>query len=148
SEEEFQKIKSILSRLPNYKKKDIFALVWAEHCSYKTSKLLLRRFPTNGKLVLVRPGEGEGCVDIGDIQAVAFSMESHTSTSSINPFEGAATGVGGILRDVFSMGARAIAAMNSLRFGPLGNERTNYLFEEVIRGIAHYGNNVGVPTVG
>src|SRR5699024_12497385 len=98
--------------------------------------------------VLVGPGEGAGVVDIGDNQAVVFKMESHNSPSRINPFEGAATGVGGILRDVYSMGARPIAAMNSLRFGPLGNERTNYLFEGVIRGIAHYGNNVGVPKVG
>src|SRR5699024_1241536 len=126
----------------------IFSVMWSEHCSYKTSKPLLGRFPTKGKQVLVGPGEGAGVVDIGDNQAVVFKMESHNSPSRINPFEGAATGVGGILRDVFSMGARPIAAMNSLRFGPLGNERTNYLFEEVIRGIAHYGNNVGVPTVG
>ena len=148
SEEEFQKIKSILGRLPNYTETGIFSVMWSEHCSYKTSKPLLGRFPTKGEQVLVGPGEGAGVVDIGDDQAVVFKMESHNSPSSINPFEGAATGVGGILRDVFSMGARPIAAMNSLRFGPLGNERTNYLFEEVVRGIAHYGNNVGVPTVG
>lgn len=148
SEEEFQKIKSILGRLPNYTETGIFSVMWSEHCSYKTSKPLLGRFPTKGKQVLVGPGEGAGVVDIGDDQAVVFKMESHNSPSRINPFEGAATGVGGILRDVFSMGAKPIAAMNSLRFGPLGNERTNYLFEEVVRGIAHYGNNVGVPTVG
>src|SRR5699024_12515919 len=112
------------------------------------SKPLLSKFPTKAPQVLVGPGEGAGVVDIGDNQAVVFKMESHNSPSKITPFEGAATGVGGILRDVFSMVARRIAAMNSLRFGPLVNERTNYLFEEVIRGIAHYGNNVGVPTVG
>src|SRR5699024_8422873 len=98
--------------------------------------------------VLVGPGEGAGVVDIGDDQAVVFKMESHNSPSKINPFEGAATGVGGILRDVFSMGARPIAALNSLRFGPLSNERTKYLLKEVVKGIAHYGNSVGVPTVG
>lgn len=148
SEEEFLQAKTTLGRLPNYTETGIFSVMWSEHCSYKTSKPLLSRFPTKGKQVLVGPGEGAGVVDIGDDQAVVFKMESHNSPSRINPFEGAATGVGGILRDVFSMGARPIAAMNSLRFGPLGNERTNYLFKEVVRGIAHYGNNVGVPTVG
>src|SRR5690625_4995130 len=114
SEEEFQKIKSILGRLPNYTETGIFSVMWSEHCSYKTSKPLLGRFPTKGEQVLVGPGEGAGVVDIGDDQAVVFKMESHNSPSRINPFEGAATGVGGILRDVFSMGARPIAAMNSL----------------------------------
>src|SRR5690625_4352862 len=147
-EEEFQKIKSILGRLPNYTETGIFSVMWSEHCSYKTSKPLLGKFPTKGKQVLVGPGEGAGVVDIGDNQAVVFKMESHNSPSIVDPYEGAATGVGGILRDVFSMGARPIAAMNSLRFGPLGDERTNYLFKEVLRGIAGYGNNVGVPTVG
>ncbi|HLR59822.1 MAG TPA: phosphoribosylformylglycinamidine synthase subunit PurL [Pseudogracilibacillus sp.] len=148
SEDEFIQAKTTLGRLPNYTETGIFSVMWSEHCSYKTSKPLLSRFPTKGKQVLVGPGEGAGVVDIGDDQAVVFKMESHNSPSRINPFEGAATGIGGILRDVFSMGARPIAAMNSLRFGPLGNERTNYLFKEVVRGIAHYGNNVGVPTVG
>src|SRR5699024_12864337 len=120
------------------------SVMWSEHCSYKTSKPLLGRFPTKGKQVLVGPGEGAGVVDIGDNQAVVFKMASHNSPSRINPFEGAATGVGGILRDVFSMGARAIAAMNALRFGPLDNDRTKWLFEEVVKGIAQYGNNVGV----
>ncbi|HLQ84402.1 MAG TPA: phosphoribosylformylglycinamidine synthase subunit PurL [Pseudogracilibacillus sp.] len=148
TEDEFKRAKSILGRLPNYTETGIFSVMWSEHCSYKTSKPLLSKFPTKGPQVLVGPGEGAGVVDIGDDQAVVFKMESHNSPSRINPFEGAATGIGGILRDVFSMGARPIAAMNSLRFGPLGNERTNYLFKEVVRGIAHYGNNVGVPTVG
>jgi len=122
--------------------------MWSEHCSYKTSKPLLGKFPTKGPQVIMGPGEGAGVVDIGDNQAVVFKIESHNSPSTIDPYEGAATGVGGILRDVFSMGARPIAAMNSLRFGNLNNERTNYLFKEVVRGIADYGNNVGVPTVG
>ncbi len=148
SEEEYARAKEIMGRLPNYTETGIFSVMWSEHCSYKTSKPLLSKFPTKGPQVLVGPGEGAGVVDIGDEQAVVFKMESHNSPSRINPFEGAATGVGGILRDVFSMGARPIAALNSLRFGPLGTERTNYLFKEVVRGIAHYGNNVGVPTVG
>ena len=148
STEEYNKIKELLDRYPNYTETGIFSVMWSEHCSYKTSKPLLSRFPTKSPRVLVGPGEGAGVVDIGDGQAVVFKMESHNSPSKINPFEGAATGVGGILRDVFSMGARPIAAMNSLRFGPLTSERTKYLFKEVVRGMAHYGNNVGVPTVG
>src|SRR5699024_5705562 len=152
SEEEFQKIKSILGRLPNYTETGIFSVMWSEHCSYKTSKPLLGRFPTKGKQVLVGPGEGAGVVDIGDNQAVVFKMESHNSPSRINPFEGAATGVGGILRDVFSMGARPIAAMNSLRFGPLGNAMVVGLIDhsDVQKGIASgVGNSViyaGAPT--
>src|SRR5690625_5454275 len=148
SEEEYDQIKKILNRLPNYTETGIFSVMWSEHCSYKTSKPLLKKFPTKSPRVLVGPGEGAGVVDIGDDQAVVFKMESHNSPSKINPFEGAATGVGGSLRDVFSMGARPIAAMNSLRFGPLTNERTKYLFEEVVRGICHYSNNVGVSTAG
>ena len=148
TKEEYNRIKELLNRYPNYTETGIFSVMWSEHCSYKTSKPLLKKFPTKSPRVLVGPGEGAGVVDIGDDQAVVFKMESHNSPSKINPFEGAATGVGGILRDVFSMGARPIAAMNSLRFGPLTNERTKYLFKEVVRGISHYGNNVGVPTVG
>lgn len=148
TDEEYERIKTIMKRRPNYTETGIFSVMWSEHCSYKTSKPLLKKFPTKAPQVLVGPGEGAGVVDIGDGEAVVFKMESHNSPSKINPFEGAATGVGGILRDVFSMGARPIAAMNSLRFGPLTNERTRYLFKEVVRGIAHYGNNVGVPTVG
>lgn len=146
--EEYERIKTILKRRPNYTETGIFSVMWSEHCSYKSSKPLLKKFPTQAPQVLVGPGEGAGVVDIGDNVAVVFKMESHNSPSKINPFEGAATGVGGILRDVFSMGARPLASLNSLRFGPLENERTKYLFKEVVRGIAHYGNNVGVPTVG
>src|SRR5690625_232994 len=148
SDDEYKRIKTIMNRYPNYAETGIFSVMWSEHCSYKTSKPLLSRFPTKGKHVLMGPGEGAGVVDIGDDQAVVFKIESHNSPSTIDPYEGAATGVGGILRDVFSMGARPIAAMNSLRFGQLGDERTNYLFKEIVRGIAGYGNNVGVPTVG
>src|SRR5699024_6133308 len=111
----------------------IFSVMWSEHCRYKTSKPLLGRFPSKCKIILVEPGEGARVVDIGDDQAVVFIMVSHNSPSRMNPFEGAATGVRGSLCAVFSMGARPIDAMYSLRFGPLGNERTNYLFEEVIR---------------
>src|SRR5699024_4769125 len=146
TDEEYERIKAIIKRRPNFTETGIFSVMWSEHCSYKTSKPLLKKFPTKGQQVLVGPGEGAGVVDIGDNQAVVFKMESHNSPSKINPFEGAATGVGGILRDVFSMGARPIAAMNSLRFGPLTSDRTKHLFKEVVRGIAHYGNNVGVPT--
>src|SRR5699024_4178289 len=136
SEEEFQKIKSIEGRLPKYTDTRIYSVMRSKHCSYKTSKPVLGRFPTRGRQVLVGPCEGAGVVDIGDDQAVVFKMESHNSPSRINPFEGAATGVGGILRDVFSMGAHPIAALNSLRFGHLSDERTQYLFKEVVRGIA------------
>lgn len=148
SDEEYDRAKQIMKRHPNYTETGIFSVMWSEHCSYKTSKPLLGKFPTKGPQVIMGPGEGAGVVDIGDNQAVVFKIESHNSPSTIDPYEGAATGVGGILRDVFSMGARPIAAMNSLRFGNLNNERTNYLFKEVVRGIADYGNNVGVPTVG
>src|SRR5690625_427721 len=148
TDEEYERIKTILERRPNYTETGIFSVMWSEHCSYKTSKPLLKKFPTKAPHVLLGPGEGAGVVDIGDNQAVVFKMESHNSPSKINPFEGAATGVGGILRDVFSMGARPIARINSLRFGSLTNDRTKYLFKEVEKGIAHYGNNVGVPTVG
>lgn len=148
SDQEYEKAKQMMNRLPNYTETGIFSVMWSEHCSYKTSKPLLKKFPTKGEQVLMGPGEGAGVVDIGDNQAVVFKMESHNHPSTIDPFEGAATGIGGILRDIFSMGARPIAALNSLRFGNLGDERTNYLFKEVVRGLAAYGNGVGVPSVG
>lgn len=148
SDEEFEKIKTILGRRPNFTETGIFSVMWSEHCSYKTSKPLLRKFPTEGPNVLQGPGEGAGVIDIGDEQAVVFKVESHNHPSAVEPYQGAATGVGGIIRDVFSMGARPIALMNSLRFGPLTTNRTKYLFSEVVAGIAGYGNCVGVPTVG
>src|SRR5690625_1391062 len=148
SEEEFRHAKKMIGRLPNYTETGIFSVMWSEHCSYKSSKPLLGKFPTKAKQVLMGPGEGAGVIDIGDNQAVVFKMESHNSPSIVDPFEGAATGVGGILRDVFSMGARPIAVMNSLRFGNPGNEWTNHLFTEVVKGMANYSNNVGVPAVG
>ncbi|MFZ2453236.1 phosphoribosylformylglycinamidine synthase subunit PurL [Trichococcus flocculiformis] len=138
----------ILHRLPNYTETGLFAVMWSEHCSYKNSKPVLRKFPTTGPQVLQGPGEGAGIVDIGDGQAVVFKAESHNHPSAVEPYEGAATGVGGIIRDIFSMGARPIAILDSLRFGELDNERTKHIFEEVVAGISGYGNCIGIPTVG
>ncbi|MBS4746159.1 phosphoribosylformylglycinamidine synthase subunit PurL [Bacillus altitudinis] len=148
SDEEFALIESIIGRLPNYTETGIFSVMWSEHCSYKNSKPVLSKFPTKGEHVLQGPGEGAGIVDIGDNQAVVFKIESHNHPSAIEPYQGAATGVGGIIRDVFSMGARPIAVLNSLRFGELTSPRVKYLFEEVVAGIAGYGNCIGIPTVG
>ena len=148
SDEEYKLAKKLLGRQPNYTETGIFSAMWSEHCSYKSSKPLLRKFPTKGSHVLQGPGEGAGVVDIGDNQAVVFKIESHNSPSAVEPFEGSATGVGGIMRDVFSMGAKPIASMNSLRFGNLDNDHTKMLFTEVVRGIASYGNVIDVPTVG
>ncbi|WP_155593569.1 phosphoribosylformylglycinamidine synthase subunit PurL [Lysinibacillus cavernae] len=148
SDEEFALVEGILGRLPNWTETGLFSVMWSEHCSYKNSKPVLRKFPTKGPQVLQGPGEGAGIVDIGDEQAVVFKMESHNHPSAIEPYQGAATGVGGIIRDVFSMGARPIAMLNSLRFGELKSARGKYLFEEVVAGIAGYGNCIGIPTVG
>jgi len=148
SDAEYEKVTDILGRKPNYTETGLFAVMWSEHCSYKTSKPVLKRFPTAGARVLQGPGEGAGIVDIGDNQAVVFKIESHNHPSAIEPYQGAATGVGGIIRDVFSMGARPIAMLNSLRFGNLDSDRVRFLFEEVVAGIAGYGNCIGIPTVG
>ncbi|WP_261134328.1 phosphoribosylformylglycinamidine synthase subunit PurL [Bacillus sp. Marseille-Q3570] len=148
NDEEFAMVESILGRSPNYTETGLFSVMWSEHCSYKNSKPVLRKFPTDGKRVLQGPGEGAGIVDIGDDQAVVFKIESHNHPSAIEPYQGAATGVGGIIRDVFSMGARPVALLNSLRFGELSSGRVKYLFEEVVAGIAGYGNCIGIPTVG
>lgn len=148
SDSEFQMIEDILGRLPNYTELGLFSVMWSEHCSYKNSKVLLGKFPTKGDKVLQGPGEGAGIIDIGDDQAVVFKIESHNHPSAIEPYEGAATGVGGIIRDVFSMGARPVALLNSLRFGELKNPRVKYIFEGVVAGIAGYGNCIGIPTVG
>lgn len=148
SDEEFAKIEKILRRLPNYTETGLFSVMWSEHCSYKTSKPVLKKFPSIGKRVLMGPGEGAGVVDIGDNQAVVFKMESHNHPSAIEPYQGAATGVGGIIRDVFSMGARPVALLNSLRFGELTSPKVKYLFENVVAGIAGYGNCIGIPNVG
>lgn len=148
SDAEFAMIESLLGRTPNYTETGLFSVMWSEHCSYKNSKPVLKKFPVTGDRVLQGPGEGAGIVDIGDGQAVVFKIESHNHPSAIEPYQGAATGVGGIIRDVFSMGARPIALLNSLRFGELDSERVRYLFKEVVAGIAGYGNCIGIPTVG
>ncbi|MDX5323405.1 MAG: phosphoribosylformylglycinamidine synthase subunit PurL [Exiguobacterium sp.] len=148
SDEEYALVVSLLGRDPNYTEIGLFSVMWSEHCSYKNSKPVLRKFPTTGKHVLQGPGEGAGIVDIGDGQAVAFKIESHNHPSAIEPYQGAATGVGGIIRDIFSMGARPVALLNSLRFGDLNESRVKHLFGHVVSGIAGYGNCVGIPTVG
>jgi phosphoribosylformylglycinamidine synthase II len=145
---EFDRIRSILGRVPTFTELGIFAVMWSEHCSYKSSKIHLRRLPTEGKAVLQGPGENAGVIDIGEGMAAVFKIESHNHPSFIEPYQGAATGVGGIIRDIFTMGARPIALLNSLRFGPLREPRNRYLMEGVVAGISGYGNAVGVPTVG
>ena len=137
-----------MGREPNYLELSLFSVMWSEHCGYKNSRPLLRRFPNEGPRVLQGPGENAGVVEVGDGWALAFKMESHNHPSAVEPYEGAATGVGGIIRDILAMGARPVALLDSLRFGPLGEERNRYLFREVVRGIGGYGNAVGVPTVG
>ena len=138
----------LLHRLPNYTETGLFSVMWSEHCSYKKSKPVLRLFPNENERVLQGPGEGAGIVDIGDGQAVVFKAESHNHPSAVEPYQGAATGVGGILRDIFSMGARPIASLDSLHFGEINNPRTKYLINEVVAGIGGYGNCMGIPTVG
>ncbi len=147
--EEYNNIKRILGRHPNINELGLYSVLWSEHCSYKHSKPLLRLFPTTGRYVLQGPGENAGIVDIGGGLALSFKIESHNHPSAVEPFQGAATGVGGIIRDVFTMGARPVAGLNSLRFGRIdtGNSWNKYLFDGVIAGIAHYGNCFGLPTV-
>src|SRR5213075_959611 len=177
--EEFERIKKILGREPNFTELGIFSVMWSEHCSYKNSRRELKKFPTTGPNILVKAGEeNAGVVDIGDGWAIAFKMESHNHPSAIEPFQGAATGVGGIIRDIFTMGARPEFCLNSLRFGPIDEcsggrvgrdagespSRTGLpattkdrqkqilanrrLFTGVVSGIAHYGNCIGIPTIG
>jgi phosphoribosylformylglycinamidine synthase subunit PurL len=146
--EEYQKVRSILGRTPSYTELGIFSVMWSEHCSYKSSRFHLRRFPTAGEQVLQGPGENAGAIDIGGGLAAIFKMESHNHPSYVEPYQGAATGVGGILRDIFTMGARPTASLNSLRFGAPDHPRTRYLVGGVVAGIAGYGNCIGVPTVG
>jgi phosphoribosylformylglycinamidine synthase len=146
--EEFAEVNKILGRAPNYTEMGIFSAMWNEHCSYKSSKKWLRTLPTEGPQVICGPGENAGIVDIGDGQALVFKMESHNHPSYIEPYQGAATGVGGILRDVFTMGARPIAAMNSLSFGRPDHPKTRQLVHGVVAGVGGYGNCFGVPTVG
>src|SRR5437867_5446245 len=147
--EEFERRKKILGREPNFTELGIFSVMWSEHCSYKNSRRELKKFPTTGPNILVKAGEeNAGIVDIGDGWAVAFKIESHNHPSAVEPFQGAATGVGGIIRDIFTMGARPILSLNSLRFGPLDDAQNRRLFAGVVAGIAHYGNCIGIPTVG
>src|SRR3954463_8224495 len=148
TDDELAAIVELLGREPSELELAMYAVMWSEHCSYKSSKRHLGRFPTDAPWVLVGPGEGAGVIDVGDGLAVAIRIESHNHPSAVEPYQGAATGVGGIIRDIFSMGARPIALMDPLRFGPLDDARTRYLFEGVVSGISGYGNAVGVPTVG
>ena len=145
---DYEEICRRLQRAPNRAELGMFGVMWSEHCCYRNSRPLLSGFPTEGKRILVGPGENAGVVDLGEGQQLAFKIESHNHPSALEPFQGAATGVGGILRDIFTMGARPIALLNALRFGPLEEERNVGLMQGVVSGIAHYGNCVGVPTVG
>src|SRR6202171_2425190 len=158
--EEYARVQKILGRDPNITELGIFSVMWSEHCSYKSSKVHLKRLPTRGKLVVQGPGENAGVVDIGDGLVAAFKIESHNHPSFVEPFQGATTGVGGILRDIFTMGARPIAVLDSLRFGPVTADhsapdvsaetiaKNRRILDGVIRGIANYGNSFGVPTIG
>jgi len=148
SDAEYDRILELLGRAPNFLELSLFSVMWSEHCGYKNSRPLLSRFPNEGPRVLQGPGENAGVVEVGDGWALAFKVESHNHPSAVEPYEGAATGVGGIIRDILAMGARPVALLDSLRFGPLDEERNRYLFREVVRGIGGYGNAVGVPTVG
>jgi phosphoribosylformylglycinamidine synthase len=146
--EEYERIKKFLGREPNVTELGIFSVMWSEHCSYKSSRVHLKTLPTQGPQVLQGPGENAGAIDIGEGLAAVFKIESHNHPSFIEPYQGAATGVGGIIRDIFTMGARPIALLNSLRFGPLDAPGTARLLEGVVAGIAGYGNSIGIPTVG
>src|SRR5213596_2661793 len=146
--EEYGLVCDKLGRTPNEVELAMYSLLWSEHCAYKHSKKLLRTLPTEGRHVLMGPGENAGAVDVGNGLAVAFKVESHNHPSAVEPFQGAATGVGGILRDVFAIGARPIAVLDSLRFGEPSSDRSRYLLDRAVAGIGHYGNSIGVPTVG
>ena len=146
--DEFQLVQDILGRMPTYTELGVFSVMWSEHCSYKSSRIHLKKLPTKGKCVIQGPGEGAGVIDIGDGQAALFKMESHNHPSYIEPYQGAATGVGGIMRDVFTMGGRPIANLNALRFGEPSHPKTKSLVKGVVAGISGYGNSTGVPTVG
>jgi phosphoribosylformylglycinamidine synthase len=148
SEQEYKKLCNLLGRKPNYTELGLFSAMWSEHCSYKNSKPVLKLFPTEGKRVLQGPGENAGIVDIGDGLAIAMKIESHNHPSAIEPYEASATGAGGVIRDIFTMGARPVALLNSLRFGSLHESNVQYLFKEVARGFSSYANRVGLPVVG
>src|SRR5213080_1277823 len=146
--EEYGLVCDKLGRTPNEVELAMFSLLWSEHCAYKHSRKLLRTLPTEGPHVVLGPGENAGAVDVGGGLACAFKVESHNHPSAVEPFQGAATGVGGIVRDIFAIGARPIAVLDSLRFGEPSGARARYLLEGAVSGIAHYGNSIGVPTVG
>src|SRR3954454_2781829 len=146
--DEYQRIVEMLGREPTITELGIFSVMWSEHCSYKSSRVHLRTLPTTGRRVLQGPGENAGAVDVGEGLAAVFKIEAHNHPSFIEPYQGAATGVGGIIRDIFTMGARPIALMNSLRFGSLESPATARLVEGVVAGIAGYGNSIGIPTIG
>ena len=149
NQEEFDLIHKILNRPPNYVELGIFSVMWSEHCSYKSSIKMIKTLPRSGGKLLVSAGEeNAGLVDLGNGLATAFKIESHNHPSAVEPYEGAATGVGGIMRDIFTMGARPIASMNSLRFGNMSIPRNRFLLEHAVKGIADYGNCLGIPTVG
>jgi phosphoribosylformylglycinamidine synthase len=148
SVEEYGRIKQLLNRDPNLVELGVFSVMWSEHCSYKSTRAHLRRLPTKAPWVLQGPGENAGVIDIGDGDVAVFKMESHNHPSFIEPYQGAATGVGGIMRDVFTMGARPVAMMNALRFGAPDHPKTRHLVSGVVSGIGGYGNCMGVPTVG
>ena len=144
---EFKKICELIKRKPNLVELGIFSAMWSEHCSYKSSKIHLKKLPSKGKVVIQGPGENAGVVDAGDDHAIIFKIESHNHPSYIEPYQGAATGVGGILRDIFTMGARPIANLNSIHFGSPNHPKTKNLLNEVIKGIGSYGNCVGIPNI-
>src|SRR6266436_3579881 len=147
SADEYRKIEKILGRAPTYTELGVFSVMWSEHCSYKSSRRHLKTLPSKSELVVQGPGENAGAIDVGDGWAAVFKIESHNHPSFVEPYQGAATGVGGILRDIFTMGARPVASMNSLKFGSFDHPRTRYLLGGVVGGIGGYGNCVGVPTV-
>src|SRR6185312_2684640 len=149
SEHEYELVCEKQGRPPNVLELAMYSLLWSEHCAYKHSRKLLRTLPTEGRHVVMGPGENAGAVDVGGGLVCAFKVESHNHPSAVEPFQGAATGVGGILRDIFALGARPIAVLDSLRFGePAASERSRYLLERAVAGIGFYGNSIGVPTVG
>jgi phosphoribosylformylglycinamidine synthase len=148
SPDEYKLIVDALGRTPSFTELGVFSAMWSEHCGYKNSRPLLRTLPTQAPWVIQGPGENAGVIDVGEGWAIAFKIESHNHPSAVEPYQGAATGVGGILRDIFTMGARPIATLNSLRFGDLEDARVRYLFGGVVKGIGDYGNCVGIPCLG
>ena len=148
TQDEYKQIKELMGKEPNHLELALFGVMWSEHCSYKNSRAQLRKFPVEGPHVVQGPGENAGVISLGEKIGVAFKVESHNHPSAIEPYQGAATGVGGIIRDIFAMGARPIALLNSLRFGELKDEKVKSLFGGVVAGIAGYGNCIGIPTVG